>query len=167
METQELVTLVPWTFIFQILNLFIQAWLIKKFLFQPVNRILTQRQAKADEAIEAAKKARADADSEKEAYEKKLSEAKTAASRILAEADDAAEKIGVAIVAEARKESEALVERTKLELEREKAKAREELRQETGQLAMEIAQRVVEREINPSDHARLVDEMIAHIGEER
>ena len=32
-NTQELVTLVPWTFIAQIINLFIQMYLIKKFLF--------------------------------------------------------------------------------------------------------------------------------------
>ena len=31
MESQQLVTIIPWTFIAQILNLFIQAYLIKRF----------------------------------------------------------------------------------------------------------------------------------------
>ena len=42
-QTQDLVTLVPWTFIIQIINLFIQIFLIKKFLFGPVNEILEKR----------------------------------------------------------------------------------------------------------------------------
>ena len=41
--TQDLVTLVPWTFIIQICNLFLQVFLIKKFLFKPINEILEKR----------------------------------------------------------------------------------------------------------------------------
>ena len=48
--TQDLVT-INWTFIAQICNLFIQMFLIKKFLFKPVREILAKRQAKADADI--------------------------------------------------------------------------------------------------------------------
>ena len=47
-ETQDLVTIIPWTFIAQICNLFIQCWLIKKFLFKPVCAIIEKRRALAD-----------------------------------------------------------------------------------------------------------------------
>ena len=39
-NTQELVSIIPWTFIAQILNLFIQMYLIKRFLFKPINEVL-------------------------------------------------------------------------------------------------------------------------------
>ena len=42
-ETQELVTIVPWTFIATICNLFIQCWLIKKFLFKPIREVIEKR----------------------------------------------------------------------------------------------------------------------------
>ena len=35
MQVQELVGIIPWTFIAQICNLFIQMYLIKRFLFKP------------------------------------------------------------------------------------------------------------------------------------
>ena len=41
--TQEFVTILPWTFIAQILNLFIQLYFIKRFLFGPINAILEKR----------------------------------------------------------------------------------------------------------------------------
>ena len=40
MQVQDLVGIVPWTFVATILNLFIQVYLIKRFLFKPINEIL-------------------------------------------------------------------------------------------------------------------------------
>ena len=40
MQVQDLVTIVPWNFIATILNLFIQVYLIKRFLFKPINEML-------------------------------------------------------------------------------------------------------------------------------
>ena len=52
MESQQLVTIIPWTFIAQILNLFIQVYLIKRFLFKPINEVLKKRQEAADKDIQ-------------------------------------------------------------------------------------------------------------------
>ena len=43
-EVQDLVGIAPWTFIAQICNLFIQMYLIKRFLFKPINDIITKRE---------------------------------------------------------------------------------------------------------------------------
>ena len=51
-EVQELVTIMPWTFIATICNLFLQCWLIKKFLFKPVREIIEKRRALADAQIQ-------------------------------------------------------------------------------------------------------------------
>lgn len=40
MQVQELVGIVPWNFIATICNLFIQVYLIKRFLFKPINEML-------------------------------------------------------------------------------------------------------------------------------
>ena len=48
MQVQELVGIIPWTFVAQICNLFIQMYLIKRFLFKPVHEILEKRRAAAD-----------------------------------------------------------------------------------------------------------------------
>ena len=61
--TQELVTIIPWTFIAQILNLFIQVYLIKRFLFKPINEVLEKRRQMADQEIKEAREAKEAADS--------------------------------------------------------------------------------------------------------
>ena len=49
-NTQELVTIIPWTFIAQILNLFIQMYLIKRFLFKPINEVKPEMRRKRQTA---------------------------------------------------------------------------------------------------------------------
>ena len=82
-ETQDLVTIIPWTFIAQICNLFIQCWLIKKFLFKPVCAIIEKRRALADSQIQDAKKAKEEADAMKADYEAEMAKAKETANSIL------------------------------------------------------------------------------------
>ena len=75
-ETQELVTIVPWTFIATICNLFIQCWLIKKFLFKPIREVIEKRRALADSQIQDAKKAKEEAETMKAGYEAEMAKAK-------------------------------------------------------------------------------------------
>ena len=47
MQVQELVGIVPWNFIATICNLFIQVYLIKRFLFKPINEMLGKAQSES------------------------------------------------------------------------------------------------------------------------
>ena len=85
MNTQPLVTLVPWTMIAQFLNLMIQLFLIKKFLFKPVNDILEKRRALTDQAIREAREAKEKADGLKTQYESGIAKAREEAARIARE----------------------------------------------------------------------------------
>ena len=47
----------------------------------------------------------------------------------------------------------------------QKRKAVNEVKNEIGGMAMEIAGKVIEREIKEEDHAKLIDEFISNVGE--
>ena len=83
MQVQELVGIVPWNFIATICNLFIQVYLIKRFLFKPINEMLDKRKAKADAKIQDAVKAKEEAQAMKAEYEKNMQEAKERANEIV------------------------------------------------------------------------------------
>ena len=53
---QALITLDGWTFLAQICNLMIQMLIFKKFLLNPVKKVIADRKAKADSEIADAKK---------------------------------------------------------------------------------------------------------------
>ena len=114
MQVQELVGIVPWNFIATICNLFIQVYLIKRFLFKPVNEMLEKRRAKADAEIQDAVKAK---------------------------------------------------EKAEKDIAQERRKAVNEIKGEIGGMAVEIAGKVIEREINEEDHTKLINDFIENVGE--
>ncbi|WP_243108339.1 F0F1 ATP synthase subunit B [Butyrivibrio sp. X503] len=163
-NTQELVTLVPWTFIAQIINLFIQMYLIKRFLFKPINNILEKRKELADKEIREAREAKEEADSLKDQYESSLTNAHAEAAQIVSDAQKEAQSKADAMVKEAQQEASDIKARAAADIEQEKKKAINEAKDEIGGLAMDIAGKVVEKEINEADHKKLIDDFISKVG---
>ncbi len=162
---QDLVGIVPWTFIAQICNLFIQAYLIKRFLFKPVNEMLEKRRQRADAEIREAETAKEEANAIKAEYEQNMLEAKDKASNILSTAQKTAQLQSESILKEASQQAAAIREKAEADIEQERQKAVNELKDEIGGIAMEIAGKVIEREISEKDHEKLIDEFIQNVGE--
>ena len=165
MQVQELVGIVPWTFIAQICNLFLQMYLIKRFLFKPVNEMLQKRRAMADAEIQDATKAKEEALAMKTEYEQNMQQAKAKASDIVTEAQRTASLQSEEILKSAAQEARAMKEKAESDIAQEKRKAVNEVKNEIGGMAMEIAGKVIEREIKEEDHAKLIDEFISNVGE--
>ncbi len=165
MNVQELVGIVPWTFVAQICNLFIQMYLIKRFLFKPVNEMLEKRRALADAQIREAEEAKTEANAIKTEYEQNMKEAKEKANEILATAQKTAALQSEEVLKEATAQAAALKSKAESDIAQEKRKAVNEIKDEIGGIAVEIAGKVIEREINEEDHTKLIDEFIANVGE--
>ena len=165
MHTQELVTIIPWTFIAQILNLFIQMYLIKRFLFKPINAMLDKRKAMADAEIQQARREKNEAMTLKSSYENSLTQAKAEANSILQNAQKDAAARSEAIINDAQSQAANLKAKAEADILQEKKKAVNDIKNEIGGIAMEIAGKVVEREINEEDHKKLIDEFIENVGE--
>ena len=157
MQVQELVGIIPWTFVAQICNLFIQMYLIKRFLFKPVHEILEKRRAAADAEIIQAEETKAKAEAIRAEYERNMQDARQKANEIL----DSARKI----LKEAQDQTFAMKNKAEKEIAQEKKKAVNEVKGEIGDMAVEIAGKVIEREINEKDHEKLIDEFISNVGE--
>ena len=161
---QPLVTVDFWTLIFQICNLFIQVFLIKKFLFKPINNVLEKRQNLADKAIKEAREAKEEADSLKDQYESSLTNAHAEAAQIVSDAQKEAQAKADALVHDAQKQATDIKARAAADIEQEKKKAINEAKDEIGGLAMDIAGKVVEKEINENDHKKLIEDFISKVG---
>lgn len=165
MQVQELVTLVPWTLIAQILNLFLQAFLIKKFLFKPIREILEKRKAMADAQISDAEKAKEEALTMKAEYEQNMAQAREKANDILANAQKTASAQSEEILQEANQQAKAIKAKAESDIAQERKKAVNDIKNEIGSMAMDIAGKVIEREISEEDHRKLIDEYIQNVGE--
>ena len=162
---QALITLDGWTFLAQICNLMIQLVIFKKFLLKPIKQVIADRKAKADSEIADAQKLRTEAEAMKAEYEQNLQNARTEANQIVATAQKTATARSEEIVGEARAQAAALKQKAEADIAQERKKAVNEVEDEIGGIAMEIASKVVEREISEKDHKNLIDEFIKNVGE--
>ena len=162
---QALITLDGWTFLAQICNLMIQLVIFKKLLLNPVKKVIAERKAKADSQIADAEKLRTEAEAMKAEYEQNLQNARTEANQIVAAAQKTAAARSEELLGEARAQAAALKQKAEADIAQERKKAVNEVKDEIGGMAMEIASKVVEREIKEDDHQDLIDEFIKNVGE--
>ena len=162
---QALITLDGWTFVAQICNLMIQLVIFKKLLLNPVKKVIAERKAKADSQIADAQKLRTEAEAMKAEYEQNLQNARTEANQIVAAAQKTATARSEELLGEARAQAAALKQKAEADIAQERKKAVNEVKDEIGGMAMEIASKVVEREIREADHKDLIDEFIKKVGE--
>ena len=98
-------------------------------------------------------------------YEQNMLEAKNKASEILTNAQRTAAIQSEEMLKEASAQAAAMKSKAESDIAQEKRKAVNEVKDEIGGLAMEIAGKVIEREISEKDHTKLIDEFIANVGE--
>ncbi len=162
---QALITLDGWTFLAQICNLMIQLIIFKKLLLEPVRKVIAERKAKADSQIADAQKLREEAEAMKVEYEQNLAQARAEAGQILASAQKTATARSEELLGEARAQAAAMKQKAEADIAQQRKKAVNEVKDEIGGIAMEIASKVVEREIRQADHQELIDSFIQNVGE--
>ena len=163
--TLDLVSIVPWEIITQLINLLLLFLLLKHFLFKPVQNILNARQAEIDKSYADAETAQTRAEELRDEYEKRISDAKAEAADSAKAASRKAQAHYDEVVGTAKADAARLREKAEAQIEQEKKKAMNELKDEISGIAVDIASKVVEREIDEKDHEELISEFIKGVGE--
>ena len=163
---QSLVTVNPVTLIAQICNLFIQLLLVKIFFLDKIKAILDQRREAADMQIADAEAAKAEAAAIKETYEQNMREAKAKADDLLLSAQKTATLRSEEIISQAQAAAAQMKSKASSDIEMEKKKAINDAKDEISGLAMAIAGKVVERELNAADQAQLIDRFLDELGDQ-
>ena len=138
-------------------------WFTAKFVWPPLMRAIETRQKNIAEGLAAAEQGKQDLAQAGSKVTELVNEAKARASEIVA----LAEKQRNATIEKSK--DEALVEAAKVtqaklaELEMEVSRARETLRNQVAELAVQGAQKILSREINPAIHAELLNQLKAEL----
>ena len=165
MDFQQLVTVAPWTLILQICNLLLQIYLFKRFLLKPVQNILAQRQAMANQELEAAAAAREEAEAAKVEYAQSLAGAKEEAATLVRTATQTAQTRSELIILEAKQEAAAIRAKASNDIAQERKNAVNAIKNDISGIVVSIASKVVEKEIDEKDHEALIQEFIDQMGE--
>lgn len=162
---QSLVTVNPVTLVAAIANLFIQLLIFRHLFWNKILKVLDQRRQAADQEIAQAKAAHEKADAIKATYEQNMKEAKARAEGILLNAQKTATARSEEIIGQAQATAAQIKVKASSDIELEKKKAINDAKNEISGLAMAIAGKVVERELNSADQADMIDRFIQELGD--
>ncbi|MBR7010384.1 MAG: F0F1 ATP synthase subunit B [Oscillospiraceae bacterium] len=147
----------PWTALFTLLNLVLTFLILKKFLFKPVNKMIDDRQKEVDDIFAEAEDAKQKAETMRADYDRKLAEAKETSAQIVSDATREANRRSDEIIRQARADADALRDKAGADIALERKKALNDVKGDISRIALDIAEKVVERELNADDQDRLIE----------
>ncbi len=166
MQSLDIISVNLWQILISLANLLIMLLIIKKFLFKPVMKMMAARQEQVDKIYDDANEDRSAAAGMKQEYENRLATAREEADGLVRNAVTTAQRRGDAIVAEANSQASHIKQKAEEEIALEKKQMLMNVRSEISDMAVSIASKVVEREIQKEDHENFMDEFIRNVGEE-
>lgn len=135
------------------------------FLFNPVRKMLSDRQEKIKGELEQAASDQELAAKNRALYEEKLKQVDKEAEEILADARKRGMENETKIVAEAKAEAAKIVERARVEAELEKQKMADEVKREMIAVASVMAAKIVQANIDTNAQHELIEETLKEIGD--
>lgn len=154
----------PSTLIATIINFVILYLILKKFFFAKIAAIIEEREElineKLDNAEEEITKARILAIENEKILKKAREEGKLITQQEKAKAD----KIYHEIIEEANEEAKVIILRARKEITREREKAEAQLKTQVVDLAMELAEKIIEKNIDEDKNRELIEDFITKVG---
>jgi F-type H+-transporting ATPase subunit b len=132
-----------------------------------VPAIKNMEQAREDRIrndLETAEKTRLDAETEKANYDSQLADARNEAGRIIDEARQSAESVRRDLIARAEEEASEIRARAQADIANQTNQAMTQLRTDVANLSIDLAGRIVERNLDDATNRQLVDSFIDQVG---
>ena len=153
----------PLSLVMHLINLIILYIVFKIFLYKPVAKFMKQRAERI-----AAERAQLDADKAEVASVRERSndiikqaraDAEDQVAQMLVQADNDAK----AIRSQAEKQAGEILDNARAEAELEKKRQLDALHEQVLSLSVQLASRILEREVKPEDHQKLMEEFLAEV----
>ena len=155
-QQNPLVKLDPGLFIWTILTFVLISIILAKFAWKPLLAMLEERNKSIEDSLLSAEKARKELENINQESESILTKAKTEAQLIISEAKSAAENLKEDITSKAKKEADGQIEKAKVQINVEKDKAMQEIRKEVVNLSINVAEKIIKKNLSKEDNAELI-----------
>jgi F-type H+-transporting ATPase subunit b len=144
----------------QIVNFFILLYILKRFAYKPILKVLEERKDKIEKGLRDAENAKSKLEEIERKEEKVLIAARKEAQKIVNSAEDIAKKNKEEIITESRSQADKILEDAEKKIKEEKNKMLEEVKSEMAELVSLAAEKVVGEKINKEKDREIIEEVI-------
>ncbi|MEE2876874.1 MAG: F0F1 ATP synthase subunit B [Candidatus Neomarinimicrobiota bacterium] len=155
-----LVQLDPGLFVWTILTFLLLFVLLAKFAWKPLLKALSEREEKIRSSLEQAEAAQQKLEQLNAESEKIIGKARSEAQSIVADGKAAAEKVRDEIEASAKEKASSIVSQAEKRIVAEKEQAISEIRGEVAALSIQIAEKLIRKNLSKEDNMALINESL-------
>lgn len=146
--------------LFQMIAFAILVFILAKFVYPPILKMLDRREKLIEDSVKAAKDANEKAEKSADEVAQKLADARKDSEEIVAAAREQSAQMLADSEKEAQKRADATVESARQQLARDVESARKLLRDETASLVADATEKVVGEKVDNSRDAKLIENAI-------
>lgn len=163
LASNALIKVTPGLMIWTIISFLITLFVLKRYAFGPIQRMIDARRERIEQAIAEADHARDEARSLLEEHRKLIAQAKAESEEILSEARRVADAQRERVREETEEDRQRRLEETRRQIDQATAQALGQIRDEVGRLSLLAAEKVVRKSLDEADQRRLIDEALSEI----
>ena len=158
-----LVQLDPGLFVWTILTFLVLLGVLAKFAWNPLLKMLKDREELIRSSLDDAEKARTELELLNSEGEDIVNKARSEAQTILAEGKAAASKLKDETLNAAKDQAKSILTEAKKQIRIEKDKAIEEIKSEVVDLSLSVAAKLIKKNISREDNQALIDESLENV----
>lgn len=149
-----------WAFIINLAAFIVMCLIVLFLAYKPVKKILKERHDYVQGNIKTSEDNLKISENKIKLAENTIKDSKKEAENIINSAKDAANRVGEEIVNKAKEDAKREVLKAKEEINYEIEKSKDEMHKEIVDVSLLASEKILEREINKEDNAKLVDDFI-------
>lgn len=147
----------------QIIGFLIALWILKKFAWKPILRLLDERKSKIKSEFDTIGQKKFEVESLTSKYETKLKDIDSLARKKIQEAAKEGQKMALDIKEAARKDAQILIQRAKEELQRDVEKAKVQLRDDLVDMTLAVTEKILQEKLDEEKHKKLITDFINEV----
>jgi F-type H+-transporting ATPase subunit b len=163
LATNPLVEIIPGLMIWTIIAFAITFFVLRRYAFGPIQKLIDQRRDYIRDSIQQADNAREEARTLLEEHRRLVGQAKTEAEGILAEARKISDSQRERMRTEIEEDRQRRLEETTRQIEQATQQALGEIRREVASLSLIAAEKITRKSLTDDDQRRLIDEALSEI----
>jgi F-type H+-transporting ATPase subunit b len=158
-----LIKVVPGLMIWTVVCFLITLYVLSRYAFGPIQKMIDERRERIRRALEEADEARAEARRLLEEHRSLMGQARGEAEQILAEARRVADAQRARVKEETEADRQRRLEETRRQIEAETQRALGVIRAEVAELTLVAASKVTGKVLDDADHRRLIEEAVSEL----
>ena len=160
-----LVQLDPGLFVWTILTFLLLLFVLAKFAWKPLLKMLKDREELIRSSLEDAEKAKEKLEKLNSEGEAIVNQARSEAQTILSEGKAAATKLKEETLAGAKEQAKNIISEAEKQINVEKDKAINEIKSEVVNLSLNISKKLINKNLSPEDNKALINESLSNVKE--